>query len=774
MKSSIYMNEAEAIFETFWDSGDTYPNHQKFDRMKNYDMHGDGEYKITWNGVQVFTYGSFILSRNLELDITNFDILSLKTSVPDGMNIIVRAMVDGVLTELIKCTEATRCGEFEGNIKGKRITYIELEFIKVGNISSCAVLFWLSLANYADREKMLNRENGFRFPDCWDGCFRDDFEIKPHLSAYFSEKELENIRNKVKSGMCFKAFSELEQKANEFIKFEPEKYIGEFVTNDVGVLGRNRNVASILRGKFMTVLAFVGLVKKDKEMLKMACRMALSVSCCDKWTEGYIGSFPGTTFHHRSFLEGELSLACAKVLDWAGEALTWHGRNIIYDAIIMKGFPRLEADIYTMDYIWYMNQGIVFAGFFIQSLLAVAKRYPRYAPLIDKYEADLLQMWENYVTADGGSSEGPAYWDYSASNFMVTLYYVAKYRGKPLSAYVPDSLRKSELYAKGVLSTTEDGTYLIAFNDTPHKLRFSLATLTFFAQAGIDKKYWSSVLNYAADNFNNATNIDTFLIMSNGVEDVEIAVNKEGYTPMTSSGFVSLARNNSETGNTFLFVQGGLSEAGGHEHEDKGSFVIEAEGKTILSDRGYARGKDALAFSSAKWHNLLYPELKNESHQVTGKEDCYGKFLKAEYKDNLFECVLDVASAWEGIFEKNIRTIISPDPNLFIIHDSIRCNCDVSFRLNSYGKIHNNVIDINGVKLYIHTLNWTPYKVTDDIEGTDAYLKPVNLIKLYGKPGELVTVLELAKGKSKAFIEGNKLTYGNILIEYSNGQVNIR
>ncbi len=94
--------------------------------------------------------------------------------------------------------------------------------------------------------------------------------------------------------------------------------------------------------------------------------------------------------------------------------------------------------------------------------------------------------------------------------------------------------------------------------------------------------------------------------------------------------------------------------------------------------------------------------------------------------------------------------------------------------MNSYGKIHNNVIDINGVKLYIHTLNWTPYKVTDDIEGTDAYLKPVNLIKLYRKPGELVTVLELAKGKSKAFIEGNKLTYGNILIEYSNGQVNIR
>ncbi len=51
---------------------------------------------------------------------------------------------------------------------------------------------------------------------------------------------------------------------------------------------------------------------------------------------------------------------------------------------------------------------------------------------------------------------------------------------------------------------------------------------------------------------------------------------------MTSSGFVSLARNNSETGNTFLFVQGGLSEAGGHEHEDKGSFVIEAEGKTTF------------------------------------------------------------------------------------------------------------------------------------------------------------------------------------------------
>lgn len=80
------------------------------------------------------------------------------------------------------------------------------------------------------------------------------------------------------------------------------------------------------------------------------------------------------------------------VLDWAGELLTWHGRNMIYDAIIIKGMPRLEADVNTIDYIWHMNQGIVFVSPLISALAVISKRYLRYMHSIDRYKKILFEM----------------------------------------------------------------------------------------------------------------------------------------------------------------------------------------------------------------------------------------------------------------------------------------------------------------------------------------------------------------------------------------------
>lgn len=775
MKSSIYFNEAEAMLEAFWDSGDTYSNHEKFDRMKNYNLRGDGKYKIMWCGVQIFTNGHFFMSRELDLDIANFDLLNLKMGIPDGMNVIVRAKIDGVLKTVIEGTQPTICSEFEGEIKGRKISYIELEFVKVGDIASYGILYWLTLANSDKRKEMLSRDNGYRFPDCWEGCFKDDFEIKPHLSAYFDDEELEKIRAKTESGMFAEVFHKWEKMAEEYLNYEPERYIGEFISSGIGFLNRTGDERSILRGSFMIPLAFVGLVKKNKEMLRMACRIALSASCCDKWTESVIGAFPGATFHHRAFLEGDLSSACAKVLDWAGEALTWHGRNIIYDAIIMKGFPRLESDIYTIDYIWYMNQGIVFTTDFIEALLAVSKRYPRYFPLIEKYESVLLEMWGNYAAGDGGSSEGPAYWDYSINYVMKGLCLIAKSKKVNISEYIPASIKETEYYAKAMLSTCGDGTTLATINDTPCDLRFALVVSAFFAELGEDKNYWSYILKKTIEETEKPGAVDELFIIANDIEEVEHPVLKEGYIHLKDTGVISLARKVSEMGGSSLFVQGGRPEMGGHEHEDKGSFIIEADGKSIIADRGSVwNSKDKGAYPTAKWHNLIYPEQNAESHQAICKEGCFGRILKSEYNEGLFECAIDVSSAWEGIFKKNIRRIISPNAKLFIFHDSVECDCDISFRLNTYGRLNGNVIDLDGVKLYIHTLNWTPYKTIDEVEGTDARMNPVNLIKLYGKPGELVTVLELSKGDSIATVENGVLKYKDIVVEYSNGKVNIR
>ena len=136
---------------------------------------------------------------------------------------------------------------------------------------------------------------------------------------------------------------------------EPEAYIGEYVPYINPVFVRDRDKTRVEYCKFMEDIAFVGLVEQDEAMMRMACRMALSLCCCTNWCEGVMGAFPGTTWHHRSFTEERIGVGCLKVLDWAGGMLTWHGRNLIYDSIIMKSLPRLDADVKTMDYIWNMN-----------------------------------------------------------------------------------------------------------------------------------------------------------------------------------------------------------------------------------------------------------------------------------------------------------------------------------------------------------------------------------------------------------------------------------
>ena len=140
MKSCVHINEAEAIFEAFWDSGDTYANHEKFDRMKNYTLSGDGGYSIGWKGVQVYTNGHFTMSRRMELGIKGFDTLCLNMNLPKGMHVTVRAEIDGVLQEIMVCTDA-EISEFEGHISGEKLTYIELEFIKVGDTKTFCVVF---------------------------------------------------------------------------------------------------------------------------------------------------------------------------------------------------------------------------------------------------------------------------------------------------------------------------------------------------------------------------------------------------------------------------------------------------------------------------------------------------------------------------------------------------------------------------------------------------------------------------------------------------------
>lgn len=758
---NIYINQAESIFEAFWDGGDSYMDNEKYCSISQYRQDGQGSVQVVWNGVRVFSEENFRLSREFVLDIEDFDRLILRAGLPKGMELRVHGTIDGVNTEIL--TSDQDLTEFEGHVHGKHLTRVEMEFINKGDCSAPVHLYWLGLANSKKREKMLAEKNGYG-KDCWEGCFQENYQIKLHLSAYFNEEQLGQIRAKA-HGEYAELFHKLEEEAQNLMKYEIEQYIGEYIDFTNTRFGRKRDFdKDVPPFTGMAALAFVGLINKDANMLKMACRYALSASCCTYWCEGIMGVFPGAAWHHRSFLEGVLCVACAKVLAWAGELLTWHGRNIIYNAIIMKGLPRLEADIYTMDYIWHMNQGIVFTSNLLLTLLVLKERYPRYTVQIDRYEKALLEMWNNYVNEDGGTGEGPKYWDYSAVNFLWCMYQLAGYRGKRLEEYLGEILDTSESYVRGTMSTVNEGIYLIPVNDCHSGKCFTLLIPAFFLAAGKDKAFWVDKFMTQMRSGKELGWLQELMMLSKDLEIEKQVETSEEYREeagrgicisLVHTGIFSLVRNSEDIGKTALFVQCGKPEKG-HEHEDKGSFILEADGEELVIDRGVCNygNSNEYDFSTAKWHNLLYPECDREMHQLKGDEQQQAHILDWQYEDDIFMCRMDLTNVWDGAFARNIRTVLSANPGLYIIYDDIQTEYPVSFRLNTRGEIKEGVVIGERSRIYVHPVNWQPERVVGIPEGTDSEGRPVNQLRLYSGAGDrpldgLITVLELTTGESR-------------------------
>ena len=364
------------------------------------------------------------MKRDCNLDITGYDIFRIFASIPADIHFKINCIIDGGKKTVIEEYGRDACQNFDGRISGKIISEVELEFEYCKNSSAGAILNWLGLSNKEKQIEMDNRPSPY--DDKWEGCFCDNPEIKPLTGAYFDEEELEAIREKVKSEPYLGMMNKMRENAKRALGLEPEKDIGTFAVLDDTrwSMPRDRKENPVLR--YMKDLAFVGIVDQNAEMLKLACRMALSLAHHTYWFEGIVGAFPGATWHHRSFLEELACVSSCKVLEWAGSFLTWHGRNIIYDAIIMKGLPRLMSDIKTMEYMWSMNQGVIFDSSLILILICLQKRFPRYESDIDFAEKALFEMMGKYFDKDGGVPEGPGYWDYTMTHVIHAIRMLAR------------------------------------------------------------------------------------------------------------------------------------------------------------------------------------------------------------------------------------------------------------------------------------------------------------------------------------------------------------
>ncbi len=782
----VPINEAEAIIEPFWDGSSSEHPADKAAVLDDYTFRvarrTRGKVEQSWCSVVVNIEKGILgavavsLERDCDLDLRGYDVFRVFASLPSWVRMTVSATIDDVeCVALDGVPGGNTHDEFDGSIHGAHMTHLRLAFSLTEDRPAYVELLWLGLANRLLQTQMEARRSPYTSE--WRGCLKADSDrAQPQIGIFFDGAELTALRRKVQHEPLKAVYERLRRQAEQDVQDfpDPEVDIGTFVPNPDRRWCRNRDMHRRRTAGVMERLAFVGLLEGNVGMSRLAARMALSAAHCDTWCESIMGVFPGATWHHRSFTEEVYCRASALVLDWAGFCLTSHGAQVIRDAIIMKGLPRIESDFKRMEYIRHMNQGIVFSAGRIIGLLGVLPAYPRYASLVDEAERDLREMIDSYVQADGGTLEGMAYWNYTFGTAMPLFYALARYHGSAnLHDYIqqgglPVSLVRTGNYALAMLSTVGDGATYLPLNDAHADQRIDPGLAAAYCQIS-DRPEWRTL--YAATS-GESTGQDIYHVIFAPVKRMPHgSLLAPRFDVLPNVGEVSAVRAHPQLGQVHFHLSSGPILKT-HYHMDRGSFILEAAGEVLALDRGvttYDHPEVGLIGMAAR-HNLLYPESP-DGRFISQPPSAKGAELKSAVLVSwagreVVMIAADTTLSWEeDVFLSVHRRVFSPSPELFILDDDARMvqPMAVSFRLNTHCDMDRRDGEywIRGKKasLRVVPLNWLPVRYVADAEGIDSHLSPVNLLRLFTGPASshrLLTAIEVIPAFASAGAWGFK------------------
>jgi len=709
------------------------------------------------------------MERCCKLDISGYDLFRLFAAIDPSAKFRIQCTVDGKKITVMEQNGLGDSREYDGKILGSEVTGYSLEFGLTENKPVAIALRWLGLANEMRQKEMENRKSPY--DSSWEGCFAENPELIPRLGLYFGKEELESLRVRLNKEPFLSMTNLMRQKAKEAMKLEPEPYITDYLPRREGRFQRSRDYERPVYHQDMDILAFIGLLDQDMEMLRMACRKLLSIAVVPNWTESIMGNLPGTTWHHRSFTEADTCAACVTVLDMAGNILTSYGRSLVYDALVMKGLPRLEADFHTMEYIHHMNQGIVFNHGRILTLLALTQKYPRYRARLLEAEKEEQEMLNEYIRSDGGTIEGPHYWRYTFSHVVGILALLARYKGMTLEEYAWDKLELTGKFALTMLADDKDGTYILPFSDS-HTRRYTPEICAAFCRISNDLR-WKKLCQCALLDKEPVVEVKLVeaILLCAGIDNLEDMeeignINEEGFSILPDTGHLSLRRETEDVGRVHFYFHAGPSD-GGHCHDDKGSFILEVNHVPLLIDRGVCDYSDSneRVVRVAAYHNLFMPQAPEgtmEFRQARAFPDA--GMRRADYIDGVLDCLADTTDAWQpGILRSIKRRVKSADPHLYLIYDDAEFleSCRSSFRLHTRGDIRAKegcwVITDRGYQITVTPINYTPQYAEYGADGVDENLEPVNSLKLFmaeAAEQHIVTLLEVSlAGAQKAGVE---------------------
>lgn len=510
-------------------------------------------------------------------------------------------------------------------------------------------------------------------------CFFSSF-AQTSLPITFGQNMPEHPRlfaNQAKLSLLKTQKDEASKQLLNLLKIEADKYLvaDKIVYPSTGF---KFYVLRQVQGRILA-LALAYRVFGEKKYFERAKKELIEISELPDWCPSH-------------FLDvGEGALAAGVGLDWLYDELSVEEREKIKSAIVKNALlPSLEIKEDAKSWVNNSNNwNPVCHGGLTVAALAIAESEPVLSKRIIERAIKYLPNAGNEYHPDGSYPEGPSYWSYGTSFYVITIEALRTAMGFSYDLEKKQGFLKTADYKKHMLGTIGEefnySDYHIENLNEPIMLWFGkelnradlaadeIKKINQFIQQEIDANLPKKVF------LNRHFPLEILWWEPNLAENAQRTVPKH----YTSKGGLALGVMRSEWNNpkaTFVAIKGGTVNYS-HAHMDIGSFVLEAKGVRWAIDLGtenYDRMRAAkidlwnYSQSSDRWatfragsesHNIL--RFDGENQQVDGK----ATIEEVKSSKGSIGNVVDLSSIYSKKAEKVVRTILLNAENSVSIKD---------------------------------------------------------------------------------------------------------
>ncbi len=599
-----------------------------------------------------------------------YDRLIVAINLPEDSTISLAAETDaGPRTRTGTPCGPTRHEEWLPLEGAKRIFSVTVEIRNPHATSGSGWLLWFGLQSTERLPFHLAQWEGY--DEVWDQYLQPpEFEptFRPTYGLMVNADELEAMRRKLPDAEAVRGL----RLAAEVAKgYRPESLIGENINfwNFKGFRReREMNNLITLPGPYA---AQAGVFFRDKHLCRLAARYAMSLVHCDRWEGVFFAFMRGSSWDQRGGLQSVATWECAVILDLCGEWFTPLGRDLILRRFAGEAHGAMCHGTWWWEYMYYGNQVAWLTPGRIYGLLLLEQHMPmrcanyprppsRVAPHTDLAWDNLLDNLSKMLLPDGGYIEGATYFTYVARQTVLCAQLYGRARGVNVRDLIPAALLRTDRLAE-MLYSTDDGQDMVLTADACFPFGEALAFLAWL----MPESHWVTIYRKSLQRVGFAPMLLALRL------DHEIPAQGPALAPfleMKDTGMMaSVRRLGSELVKLVII---GNRAGGDHQHEDKGSFILECAGDSFAFDFGvmdYANPVTDL-LKTAQRHNMLTPWSETERPKPQNP-------IPADAKPHgtsdavSFKATIDASPGWEGWFSKWQRTWDSPTPGEFIITD---------------------------------------------------------------------------------------------------------